>query len=454
MFNIVHDRSFGQAMHIVRETEKTPPLFFIFTWLSVKLGDPTYWVRVPSLLFGTGLVPVGYVLGARTVGRRAGLVAAAILTLSPFAIFYSTEARAYGAVAFFAALSTLLLLEALRRGGRWWWAGYAFAVLAVLYTHYMGVFVVIVQAAWAMWTHRERLRTLIIVYGLIVLAYLPWLPSFIVQERHSANEAHRIAAFNPVSWHLFGQIDIQVLVGQPFVSLSRVPGTVAVVVGVGVVLAAAAAAVARAWRAHTRPSLSSPVALLTLLAVASPIGVGLISLRPHESFLIARNVIASLVPAAVLIGWLLTSLQRRLAVAAVAAFLAVLGIGAVLAFQRTNRRTPYRDVAHYIDAHARPGDPILQVFFVPTIGPLAQVIAINLSHPRPIFSNASQAPQAWALARRTGHDVFESVDLPGAFRSLRHLPATAGPGNKFVRIAERRYIGLSTVIVAQYRYEG
>jgi uncharacterized membrane protein len=454
MFNIVHDHSFGQAMQIVRETEKTPPLFFIFTWLSVKLGDPTYWIRLPSLLFGTALVPLGYVLGAQTVGRKAGLVAAAILTLDPFAIFYGTEARAYGALAFFAGLSTVLLLQALRSGKRAWWAAYALGVLAVLYAHYMGVFVVIVQAAWAMWTHRERLRTLIIVNGLIALAYLPWLPSFLVQERHSINEAHRIASFQPVSWHLFGQINIQVLMGQPFVSLGDLPGTVPVIVGVGVILAAALVAAGRAWRSRTWPALSSPVALLAMLTVASPIGVGLISLRPHESFLIARNVIASLVPAAVLIGWLLTSLPRRLATAAVATFLVVLVIGAELALQSANRRTPYRDVAHFIDAHAhaRPGDPVLQVFFIPTLGPLARVIAINLSHPRPIFTNASAAPQAWALARRTGHDVFESVDLPGAFRALKHLPATAGPGNKFVRIAERRYIGLSTVIVAQYRY--
>ena len=29
MFNIVHGHSLGQALHIVRATEKTPPLLFI-----------------------------------------------------------------------------------------------------------------------------------------------------------------------------------------------------------------------------------------------------------------------------------------------------------------------------------------------------------------------------------------------------------------------------------------
>ncbi len=454
MFNIVHDRTLGQAMSIVRETEKTPPLYFIFTWLTVKLGDPTYWIRLPSLVFGTALVPLGYLLGARTVGRRAGLVAAAMLTLSAFAIFYSSEARSYIAVAFLAGLSTLCLLEALRTGQRWWWVAYGVADVAVLYTHYTGAFVILTQAVWAMWVHRERLRTLLIVHGLVVLAFLPWLPSFLLQEKHSIDEAKRIALYQPASWHIFGEINLQVLMGHPFVPPSHLPGTAAVIVGLGVLFAAVLAAIHRAWRAQLRPRLSSPVTLLVLLTIATPIGVGIVSLRPNESFMIARNLIASLVPAAVLVGWLLGSLRTRFAVPAIAAFLAVLGIGTVIGMKSTSRRTPYRKVAQFIDARSRTGDPVIQQFIVPTNGPLTQVIAYNLRTPREIFTTAAGVTLAWQLARRRGTDVFYSQDLPGYFRSTRHLASRAGPGNQFVRIAERRYTGLSTVIVGEYRYRG
>jgi hypothetical protein len=193
---------------------------------------------------------------------------------------------------------------------------------------------------------------------------------------------------------------------------------------------------------------------MALLTVATPIGVGVVSLRPNESFMIARNLIAPIVPAAVLVGWLLTSLRRRAAVPAVTAFLVVLGIGTVIGLRSTSRRTPYRDVAHFIDAHSRTGDPVIQQFIVPTNGPLRTVIAINLSHPREIFTTPAGAAEAWQLARRRGTDVFLSQDLPGYFRSIQHLPPRAGPGDEFVRIAEHRYLGLSTVIVAQYRYHG
>jgi hypothetical protein len=70
MFRIVHGNSLRDALHIVRETEKTPPLFFVLVWGAAKLGDPTVWLRVPSLVFGTLLVPVVYAHG-RPDGRRA-----------------------------------------------------------------------------------------------------------------------------------------------------------------------------------------------------------------------------------------------------------------------------------------------------------------------------------------------------------------------------------------------
>ena len=44
-------------------------------------------LRAPSFLAGVAAIPLVYLLGARTVGRAAALVAAAITALSPFMIF-------------------------------------------------------------------------------------------------------------------------------------------------------------------------------------------------------------------------------------------------------------------------------------------------------------------------------------------------------------------------------
>src|SRR3954453_9499949 len=54
--------------------EITPPSVFVVAWPVGKIGDPTYWFKAPLVIAGTLTVPVTYALGARTVGRMAGLI--------------------------------------------------------------------------------------------------------------------------------------------------------------------------------------------------------------------------------------------------------------------------------------------------------------------------------------------------------------------------------------------
>jgi len=93
---IIHGHSLGDVLSSVHSNDEiTPPLYFILGWLSLKIGSDPEWVRLPSLLAGTATIPLIYVLGARTVGRAAGLVACAVFAFSPFMIYYSDEARSY-----------------------------------------------------------------------------------------------------------------------------------------------------------------------------------------------------------------------------------------------------------------------------------------------------------------------------------------------------------------------
>ena len=68
-----------------------------------------------------------------------------LTALSPFMIYYSAEARAYGLLMFFVAGSTLSLLLALDTGRRRWWIVYAICAAAAFYTHYTCLFVLAVQ---------------------------------------------------------------------------------------------------------------------------------------------------------------------------------------------------------------------------------------------------------------------------------------------------------------------
>ena len=145
---IINGHSLGDVLSSVRSNDEiTPPLYFILGWLSLKIGSDPEWVRLPSLLAGTATIPLVYMLGARTVGRAAGLLAAAVFALSPFMIYYSDEARSYALMIALLTASTLALLIALESGRARWWAVYAACSCGALLSHYTCVFPLAAQFA-------------------------------------------------------------------------------------------------------------------------------------------------------------------------------------------------------------------------------------------------------------------------------------------------------------------
>jgi uncharacterized membrane protein len=65
-------------------------LGFVLSWVPARLSDTPELVRLPSLVSSVATVPLIYMLGVRTLGRSAAVVAAAWFALSPFEIFYGT----------------------------------------------------------------------------------------------------------------------------------------------------------------------------------------------------------------------------------------------------------------------------------------------------------------------------------------------------------------------------
>src|SRR5947209_8042582 len=106
---IVTQHGLGGVMDLLYSTgrihhaEITPPLFFIASSLTSQLGHAPELVRLPSLIAGTLAIPTVYAVGRRTVGERAGLLGAALTSLSRFMIFYSSEARSYALLILLAA---------------------------------------------------------------------------------------------------------------------------------------------------------------------------------------------------------------------------------------------------------------------------------------------------------------------------------------------------------------
>jgi uncharacterized membrane protein len=133
---IVTGHSLGRIVYILNRhgVDVNPPLYFWLARVSESLfGESERSLRLVSLTAGTAAIPLTYVLGRRTFGRGAGLVAATLVALSPYLIFYSTEARAYALMMGLLLGSTLALLSALEGRGRGWWVAYAALSCAAMY---------------------------------------------------------------------------------------------------------------------------------------------------------------------------------------------------------------------------------------------------------------------------------------------------------------------------------
>jgi mannosyltransferase len=443
LWAIVDDRTLRQVFSVVHDTEKTPPLGFVLSWLVTQVDSAPEAVRIPSFVASVATVPLVYLLGRSTVGRAAGVVAAAWIALSPFQIFYGIESRSYALVAAFVVLSTVALLAALdepRR--RRWWVLYVLAAVAAVYSHYIAALTLVPQAAWALWVHRESARRQLVAGGLVVLAFVPWLPSFVVQFENSADEARRISEAVPLTWSSVAEFAVEPLLSRPWTPLSDVPGTIAL----AILLALFAAIVLglvyrlRIRSLRLRPTLATRGGLVVLLALAPFVGLVLYSLRPNTSFLLSRNLSVAVPYALLLIGWLLTYPRGRIAAALSVAALAARAVGTIKTLGIDYVRPDARDAARFIDAHAPPGAPVVDV-------PGPHAIRTYLRPSRPVYTVAEFGSEDWAASLRAGSRIF--LSSPSVNSYLRGLEPPVPYARRYRLVAEHTSPGVPVEIVVR-----
>ena len=124
--------NFFSTFSAVGHSESTPPLYYLLAWAwSQPFGTGEFWMRSLSALAGTGSIVVIYLAAlALPLPRRAGLIAAALVAVSPVMVWFSQDARAYALVFLLTALSFLFFARARRGVGRHdliWWAVFSAA---------------------------------------------------------------------------------------------------------------------------------------------------------------------------------------------------------------------------------------------------------------------------------------------------------------------------------------
>lgn len=328
--------------------EISPPLGFMLTWLTSRPDLSPELIRLSALIAGIASIPLVYAIGVRTVGRGAGLAAAAFTALSPFMIFYSAEARGYGVMMAFVLLSTLALLRALDDGGRRWWVAYAAFIALAAYTHYTSVFVLAGQFAWALWLHPAARKPLLIATAAAALAYVPWLPSLKGDiDSPTTDILGGLLTFDLPSLKYYVS---HWLVGLPYgnvAGLRDLPG----LAGLLLIAAGLALGAAGLWRARAQlrewfAATHNRILLVAVLAAITPLAEAFLSLVGTNIFS-TRNLAASWPYMALLTAALITVGGRPQRITATFLVALGLGIGAAKMLTDDYERPHFTEVAEW-----------------------------------------------------------------------------------------------------------
>jgi hypothetical protein len=367
-YSIVTGNSPRGILHVLNghSVDLNPPGLFILAWLSERLGQSPELLRLPSILAGVLTIPLTYVLGTRTVGQRAGLIGAVFVALSPFLIYYSTEARAYALVTFLVLASALALASALDGAGKGSWAAYALLSAASMYVHYTAVFALGALLIWAAVTHPRQIRALVLANVAAIVLFAPWLPA-LVHNTHSFG-TNVFSILEPFGLRAVVNDVAHWSIGHPYMALADEPGPGALaLIGAGLVMGVLLAGYT--WWRGRRGRPDAGLSLILVLALLPPLGLAVYSAVGKDTW-DARNLTSSWPALALAAGALLAAPRPRFAVIPVTLVLAGFGVGAITLQQADHQRPDYAAAARLVITAGTPADPVA-IVPAPTGGPYA-----------------------------------------------------------------------------------
>lgn len=144
----------------VSRSESTPPLYYMLAWLWSRLfGVGEVGLRSLSALAGSLAIPIIYAVArALRMRRTVGLIAAAMVAVSPVLIWFSQDARAYSLAFLLTSVSVLYFARSWFEPRRGNLLGWSLSSALALATHYFTAFVVAPEAVLLLLFVGERHR--------------------------------------------------------------------------------------------------------------------------------------------------------------------------------------------------------------------------------------------------------------------------------------------------------
>ncbi len=135
------------------EQASAPAFYCCFYWSACLLGVAPTALRLFPVALGTCSIYLIYLLGCKISNRKAALVAALLLALSPQHIWYSQELRPYAFLVFVVLLSTLFLVNLNRSTSVRCYTAYIAVNVILVFTHIFAFIALAAQGIYLFLAH-------------------------------------------------------------------------------------------------------------------------------------------------------------------------------------------------------------------------------------------------------------------------------------------------------------
>lgn len=154
------------------------PLHAASVVLASRISTQEWWLRLPSALGGTLAVLTLGLLARRVAGARTALTAAAIMAVSPFALYYAQEVRNYAFTFLFASVTLIAALRVAERPTAGRIVLFVLAELASALSNLNGLFLALGANLWlvlVLWRQRRAVLLGVAVHALVGLVSVPYV---------------------------------------------------------------------------------------------------------------------------------------------------------------------------------------------------------------------------------------------------------------------------------------
>jgi mannosyltransferase len=401
---------FGDMLSAIPDGERTPPLYYLMAWPWTRLfGYGEVGVRSLSVLIGTAVVPMSYLAARELVTKRAGFVVATLVAVNPLLVWYSQEGRAYSLLVLTSAIALFFFARALREPRPRWLALWALASIVSIASHYFAAFLFVGEAVWLL-AAVGRSRVVAVATGAAVAGGVALIPLAVAQsDAHGGIDwipdvslAQR--AVEPAGYFLVG-------FELPYPAAIALAALAAALALGGLILLLRRGSQAEKRGALIAGSVGAAGYLLPLALVA--FGV---------DFFIYKNVLAAILPFAVVVGAGFAAARAGTLGVALAACLVALSLGVVVSTAAAPKyqREAWREAAEALgESHAA------RAIVVTPSASAREPLQLYLPAAHPLETGTALVPEVDVLAlRRRELGEIANPELPSLGRAPN--PPAAG----------------------------